>query len=149
MGRNRRKFTEEEIRILVDNPYTYRVTDTTIRFTLAFKEEFLKRYKEGLSPKQIVKDLGYSVDILGARRVEGLRDHIVKESLSEAGLHEGTLHRKIKPCSRDYTTLPESKAIEYMQHELLYLRQEMEFLKKLSQRTTRESGRSDHGDSKC
>lgn len=95
MGKNRRKFTEEEIRILVDNPYTYRVTDTTIRFTLAFKEEFLKRYKEGFSPKQIVKDLGYSVDILGARRVEGLRDHIVKESLSEAGRIEGTLHSKI------------------------------------------------------
>ncbi len=68
MGRSRRKFTEEESRILVDNSYTYRVTDTTIRFTLAFKEEFLKRYKEGLSPKQIVKDLGYSVDILGVRR---------------------------------------------------------------------------------
>ena len=131
MGRNQRKFTEEEIRILVDNPYTYRVTDTTIRFTLAFKEEFLKRYKEGHSPKQIVKDLGYSVDILGARRVEGLRDHIIKESLSEAGLHEGTLFSKIKPSARDYTTLPESKAIEYRQHELLYLRQEVEFLKKI------------------
>ena len=37
MGRIRRKFTEEEIRILAKNPYTYRVTDTTIRFTLAFK----------------------------------------------------------------------------------------------------------------
>ena len=131
MGRIRRKFTEEEVRILAKNPYTYRVTDTTIRFTLAFKEEFLRRYKEGLSPKQIVQDLGYRVDILGGRRVEGLRDHIVKESLSEAGLHEGTLHNKIKPASRDYTTLPESKAIEYMQHELLYLRQEVEFLKKI------------------
>ncbi len=63
--------------------------------------------------------------------MEGLRNHIVKESLSEAGLHEGTLHSKIKPSSRDYTTLPESKAIEYMQHELLYLRQEVEFLKKI------------------
>ncbi len=78
MGRTRRKFTEDEIRILAKNPYTSRVTDTTIRFTLAFKEEFLRRYKEGLSPKQIVQDLGYRVDILGARRVEGLRDHIVK-----------------------------------------------------------------------
>lgn len=81
MGRTRRKFTEEEMRILAKNPYTYRVTDTTIRFTLVFKEEFLRRYKEGLSPKQIVQDLGYRVEILGARRVEGLRDHIVKESL--------------------------------------------------------------------
>lgn len=131
MGRNRKKFTEEEIGILASNPYTYRVTDTTIRFTLEFKKEFLKRYNEGFSPKQIVQDLGYNLETLGVRRVEGLRDHIVKESLSEAGLHEGTLHSMIKPSSRDYTTLPEKKAIEYMQHELLYLRQEVEFLKKI------------------
>ena len=149
MGRIQRKFTEEEIRILASNPYTYQVTDTTIRFTLAFKEEFLRRYKEGFSPKQIVQDLGYRMDILGTRRVEGLRDHIVKESRSEAGLHEGTLHNKIKPVSRDYTTLPESKAIEYMQHELLYLRQKVEFLKKLLRRTTQENGRSNHGNAKC
>jgi len=131
MGRNRKKFTEDEIHLLVKNPYTYRVSETTIRFTLAFKEEFLRRYQEGHSPKQIVQDLGYEVEMLGARRVEGLRDHIVKESLSEAGLHEGTLHPKIQPRSRDYTTLPEGKAIEYMQHELMYLRQEVEFLKKI------------------
>jgi len=57
------------------------------------------------------------VEMLGARRVEGLWDYIVKESLSEAGLYEGTLHAKIQPRSRDDTTLPEGKAIEYMQHE--------------------------------
>ncbi len=131
MSRSRKKFTEEEIRLLASNPYTYRISETTIRFTLAFKEEFLRRYKDGHSPKQIVRDLGYEVEMLGARRVEGLRDHIVKESLSAAGLHEGTLHAKIQPRSRDYTTLPEGKAIEYMQHELLYLRQEVEFLKKI------------------
>jgi len=68
-------------------------------------------------PKQIVQDLGYEVEMLGARRVEGLRDHIVKESLSEAGLHESTLHAKIQPRSWDDTTLPEGKAIEYIQHE--------------------------------
>lgn len=131
MERNRKKFTEEEIRLLAVNPYTLRVTETTIRFTLAFKEEFMRRYKDGYSPKQIMQDLGFEVNILGARRIEGFRDHIVKESLSAAGLHEGTLREKIRPYSRDYTELPQSKAIEYMQHELLYLRQEIDFLKKI------------------
>lgn len=131
MSRAKRKFTEEEIRILAANPYTYRVTEKTIRFTLAFKEEFLRRDKEGYSVKQIFIDLGYDYEMLGKRRCEGVRQHVVHEAISESGLHEGTLFPKIKPSSRDYTTLPESKAIEYMQHELLYLRQEVEFLKKI------------------
>ncbi|NCC17262.1 MAG: hypothetical protein EOM28_13235 [Clostridia bacterium] len=131
MGRNRKVFTEEEMHMLASNPYTLRITETTIRYTLAFKEEFMRRYKDGYSPKQIMLDLGYDVNILGMRRVEGLRDHLVKESLSAAGLHEGTLQTKIRPYSRDYTQLPQGKAIEYMQHELLYLRQEVEFLKKI------------------
>lgn len=131
MARSRRKFTEEAIRILASNSYTYRITETTIRFTLPFKEEFLKRYKEGYSPTQIVTDLGYDINILGKRRVEGIRDHIMKESVSAAGLHEGSLFPKILPGSRDFTSIPQSKTIEYMQHELIYLRQEVEFLKKI------------------
>lgn len=131
MSGQRKKFTENEMRLLAANPYTYRITESTIRFTKIFKEEFLKRYKEGYSVRQIVTDLGYDINILGSRRVEGIRDHITKEALSPAGLHEGSLFAKIKPCSRDYTELPPNKAIEYMQQELLYLRQEVEFIKKI------------------
>lgn len=131
MSRAKREFTEEEVRILASNPYTYRITAKTIRFTLAFKEEFWKRDKEGYSVKQIFTDLGYDYEILGKRRCEGIRQHIVKEITTHGQLHEGSLFPKIKPSARDYTTLPEGKAIEYMQHELLYLRQEVEFLKKI------------------
>lgn len=91
----------------------------------------MKRYKEGYSPTQIVTDLGYDASVLGKRRIEGIRDHIMKESLSEAGLHEGTLFPKMLPSSKDYTTIPKEKAIEYIQHELIYLRQEVEFIKKI------------------
>ena len=131
MANCRKRFTEEEIRILASNRYKYRITEMTIRFTLEFKKEFLKRYKEGYSPTQIVTDLGYDASVLGKRRIEGIRDHIMKESLSEAGLHEGTLFPKMLPSSKDYTTIPKEKAIEYIQHELIYLRQEVEFIKKI------------------
>lgn len=72
MSRNRKKFTEEEIRLLASNPYTYRIR------------------------KQIVRDLGYEVEMLGARRVEGLRDHIVKESLSLQPRSRGAFLAKYK-----------------------------------------------------
>ena len=62
----------------------------------------------------------------------------MKESVSAAGLHEGSLFPKIRPGSRDFTSIPQSKAIEYMQNELIYLRQEVEFLKKI---ITAENGK--------
>lgn len=43
MGRTRWKFTEEKVRILAKNTYTFRVMDSTIRFTLSFKKELLRR----------------------------------------------------------------------------------------------------------
>ena len=131
LGSNRRKFTEEETRILAANPYTYRITESTIRFTLEFKKEFYKRYKDGYSPMQIFSDLGYDINILGKRRVEGVRDHIMREAISDIGLHEGTVFSKKRLNSQDNTTLTPSKAIERLQHELLYLRQEVEFIKKI------------------
>ena len=131
MANCRKRFTEEEIRMIASNRYKYRITEMTIRFTLEFKKEFLKRYKEGYSPTQIVTDLGYDASVLGKRRIEGIRDHIMKESLSEAGLHEGTLLPKMLPSLKNYSTIPKEKAIEYIQHELIYLRQEVEFIKKI------------------
>ena len=60
-----RRFTEEEKRILRENPYTYRVTDFMILFTLEFKEVFWKRYQAGLSPVAIMIEMGYDPSMLG------------------------------------------------------------------------------------
>lgn len=47
-------------------------------------------------------------------------------------MHEGNAPcKKHRPHSTDYSVVPKDQAVELMQHELLYLRQEMEFVKKL------------------
>ena len=103
--RNRSKFTRQQVDAFQANPYTYRISESTIRFTLEFKKEFWKRYQAGQSPSRI---------------------------LTPEGLHEGNAPcRKRRPHSTDYSSVPKDQAVELMQHELLYLRQEMEFVKKI------------------
>ena len=122
MTRNRSKFTRQQVDAFQANPYTYRISESTIRFTLEFKKEFWKRYQAGQSPSRILTDLGYDVDALGKRRIQAIRE----------GLHEGNAPcRKRRPHSTDYSSVPKDQAVELMQHELLYLRQEMEFVKKI------------------
>lgn len=128
----RREFTAEERAILKANPYTYRVFKNSIRFTLEFKEAFLQRYEAGELPAKIVEGFGYDVEMLGRRCVNSLYRNLKKQQASPAGLHEGALQRRrLRPGSTDYESVPPARAIQLMQHELLYLRQEVEFLKKL------------------
>jgi len=132
MAAKRRKFTEEEQRILKENPYTYRVYQDIIRFTMEFKKEFVCRYEAGMAPSRIVEELGYSAEMLGVRCVGSIYRNIQKQMNSPEGLHEGRVRsEKLRPHSTDYSSVPPAQAIKLMQHELLYLRQEMEFLKKI------------------
>lgn len=132
MRKKSREFTPEEQSVLEKNPYTYRVYKSSIRFTRGFKEEFMRQYEAGVPPTKIVEGLGYDADMLGSRCINSLYRNFQKQQASPAGLHEGaSRHQKIRPGSTEYLTETGSRAVQLMQHELLYLRQEVEFLKKI------------------
>ena len=132
MERNR--FTPREIQILKKNPYTYNVTDYNIFFTKEFKEEFWRRYQEGESPRMILEALGYDTDILGQSRVTGVQINIKKQAESGDGFTEGKgrRHKGYKKELYSVEEKPNDETIIKMQHEILYLRQEVEFLKKIT-----------------
>jgi hypothetical protein len=130
---NRNKFTKREIQILKNNPYTYRVTESQLFFTKDFKEEFWKRYQSGDSPRRIVEELGYDPDMLGTSRLSGIQINIQKQAKSPTGFTEGKGRRKqLKSGMYSVDENPSDETIMKMQHELMYLRQEVEFLKKIS-----------------
>jgi hypothetical protein len=130
---NKNKFTKREIQILKNNPYTYNVTESQLFFTKDFKEEFWRRYQAGNSPRKIVEDLGYDPDMLGTSRISGIQINIQKQAKSAAGFTEGKGHRKqLESGLYLASENPTDEKIVKMQHELMYLRQEVEFLKKIS-----------------
>lgn len=134
----RRMFTEDQVRRMAENPYTLHVSTTQIKFTKAFKEEFWRRYQEGDTPRKIMYDLGYDPQVLGRNRLSGIQNVVCKEAVSVEGFHEGTPRKSVETPDDDDTTQAQ---LRRMQHQIKYLEQEVEFLKKISSvRDTRKRG---------
>lgn len=135
---SRKVFTDEEIEMLRSNPYTYAVTPHILSFTKEFKELFWNEYQAGIIPRQILEQHGYPSDVLGEQRIWGITQIIKKQYYSEDGLREGPPQKK-KPSDDRAATATTEETVARLQHEVEYLKQEMEFLKKiLSSRRTRK-----------
>ena len=124
-----KEYTKKELKELNENPYTLKVTKNKISHTAEFKQVFWTKYQAGESPRKILTDLGNSPSMFGQKRIDSLVQHIKKQALSGNGFTEGSNRTKrVKIVSNEEFT-PESFA--QMQHEVLYLKQEVEFLKKI------------------
>ena len=137
---SRKLFTEEQISILRQNPYVYSVSPSVLALTKEFKEIFCAQYQEGKSPRTILEDHGFSIDIIGERRVWGISQHIRSEYLKYGEFHQGYQGRKQRHSSDIPVQLSsDADRLSQLQHEVNYLKQEVEFLKKISSiRTTRK-----------
>ena len=130
----RLKFTDEQVKELSENPFTSNVNYYQIYHTLEFQNLFLARYEKGESSVDIFESMGYDVSILGDNRVYGYAGRLRRRLESGRELIE--VHGKTKaeiPQRTDYNTLPSQQSVASMQRELRYLRQQVEFLKKITE----------------
>lgn len=135
---SKKPFTTEEIIILRQNPFTYKVTNSTLSFTKEFKELFITEYNTGITPRQILANHGYDLEILGDRRIWGISQHLRAQYEESGGSfsESSTVSRRTKNPDKH---LSEKDELKRLQQEVDYLRQEIEFLKKISSiRTTRK-----------
>lgn len=127
-----KEYTAKQIKQLERNPYVFKVTKHKLYYTAKFKEDFWISYQAGNSPRKILIDFGFDIDIFGQKQIDSLVQHIKKQALSGNGFSEGENRQRrvpMKATSEEELSSPQS--IERMQNELLYLRQEVEFLKKI------------------
>lgn len=124
-----KKYTQKQIKDLKQNPYTLQVDDKRIFFTIEFKKVFWTKYQAGMSPRAIFKELNYNLDYFGQKQIDSIVQRVKKEAL-EGEFTEGYIRNKrmkIKEPEEDLS--PQN--IKQIQNELLYLRQEVDFLKKV------------------
>lgn len=127
-----KEYTAKQIKQLEKNPYVFKVTKHKLYYTAKFKEDFWISYQAGNSPRKILTDFGFDIDIFGQKQIDSLVQHIKKQALSGNGFTEGENRQRrvsMKATSEEELSSPQS--IKRMQNELLYLRQEVEFLKKI------------------
>lgn len=125
------KYTRKQQKELEKNPYTYKVTENRLFFTKEFKKVFWIKYNAGMSPRAIIKELGYDLSYFTQGQIDNIVQHLRKKSIAGEEFSEGYAKEKrpnIKLPAPD--TSPET--IQQMQNEITYLKQEIEFLKKVS-----------------
>lgn len=132
-----KEYTAKEIKALKSNPYTFKVTKNKLYFTAEFKEHFWAGYQAGHTPRKILSDFGYDLSVFGQKQIDSIVQRVKKEASSGKGFSEGEQRTR-----RPKTGMPGSDASpaggtaampsqDRMWNELKYLRQEVEFLKKI------------------
>ena len=130
------QFTPEQREILKANPFTLFVDDHQIRFTLEFKQYLLtEREKYGTPWKEVFRKAGYDPDILGQARISKAVYLIRKQATSPNGLHETVSQKHLIKLEKKQNA---EKAIRDLQQEVIHLRQQVEFLKKIQMLKTLE-----------
>jgi len=127
------QFTEEQIEKLRLNPYTFSVTPNQIRFTKEFKEEFYRRLQDGDTSRKILRDLGYSDDLISKSRMISIYQSVKTEAASPRGFSDPNKRKfnSYNPNQGNYDAVPDNIAMQRMQNDLKHMRQELDFLKKL------------------
>ena len=127
-----KEYTSKQIKELEKNPYVFRVTKHKLYYTAKFKEDFWVSYQAGIAPRKILTDFGFDLNIFSQKQIDSLVQHLKKQALSGNGFTEGENRTKrVAMKATDEIELSSPQSIERMQNEILYLRQEVEFLKKI------------------
>lgn len=127
-----KEYTPKQIKELEKNPYVLKVTKYKLYYTAKMKEDFWVSYQAGNAPRKILADFGFDLSIFGQKQIDSLVQHIKKQALSGNGFTEGENRTKRIPMkTTNENELASPQSIERMQNELLYLRQEVDFLKKI------------------
>lgn len=126
-------FTQEQLEILRSNPYTEWVSAQRIHYTMDFKFFALKEAQAGLSSVKIFEKAGYDPAILGKQRIYSTIKAIKREAASPEGLKPSRGAKQAKRFAEaNLSKHKDSTAIKKLQEQIIYLEQEIEFLKKIS-----------------
>lgn len=130
-----KEYTTKEMKLLKANPYTFKVTKNKLYFTIEFKEAFWAAYQAGMAPRKILRDLGYDINIFGQKQIDSMVQSIKRQAQSRSGFSQGENRTRRK---KEKLSIPEEPSIESkgvltsILNEVKYLRQEVEFLKKIT-----------------
>jgi len=121
-------FTIEEQEKLRVNPYVKNVTDKSITYTEEFREYFINQYKQGKLPKEIFKEAGFDINILGNKRIKSNTNRFKKMSERIEGFKDTREENSGRPLKHELT---DEEKIVKLKEENLKLKQQLEFLKKM------------------
>lgn len=125
-----KEITPDEAAELLESPYVESVINSRVSFTPEFKQLARRRLDEGEKMPQIFEENGIDPEILGEGRIYIFTHRIRKNEDPDAGFIDGREANKRKP-SQQTKEQDLAQQVKEMTHEIAYIREEIEFLKKI------------------
>lgn len=119
-------FTKEQVQLLAENQYTRRVSEMSISFTPEFHRKFIKMKNDGMSNREIFRSCNYDPKMMGIHRMA-----TIARKTKGKDPKDFPDKRPLKSKAPTFDETSDKKAMRQMQHEIKYMRQEIEFLKKI------------------
>ena len=122
----KKHFTDEQKTELLSNPYTARISDCKVTFTLAFKQLVIENIdKPGMTAAKVFDLAGYSRDFFTPNVRRYIVNSIRQEANSEEGLKEPNIKKKYIPRKKHSET-----EFNELKDRVTILEQQVNFLKK-------------------
>ena len=121
-------FDEEQQKQLRANHWVKSVTEKSISFTEDFKVYFINEYNLGKLPKQIFKDAGFDINMLGDKRIEQCTARYKRQNKRIEGFHDTRANNSGRRIGKELSIDEEN---ELLKKQNIKLQQELEFLKKM------------------
>jgi len=121
-------FDEEQQKQLRANHWVKSVTEKSISFTEDFKVHFINEYNLGKLPKQIFKDAGFDINMLGDKRIEQCTARYKRQNKRIEGFHDTRANNLGRRVGKELSIEEEN---ELLKKQNAKLQQELEFLKKM------------------
>lgn len=126
----RKQLTKDEIAELEQNPSIAKATASTVSFTPEFKRIAYQQLVDGRTMREILNEIGVRPEVLGDSRLWGIAEKLRKNADREEGyadLRKGSRRKGAKEAP----ARTEREELTALRHEVAYMRQEIEFLKKV------------------
>ena len=121
-------FDEEQQKQLRANHWVKSVTEKSMSFTEDFKVYFINEYNLGKLPKQIFKDAGFDINMLGDKRIEQCTARYKRQNKRIEGFHDTRANNSGRRIGKELSIDEEN---ELLKKQNAKLQQELEFLKKM------------------
>ncbi len=126
MGKN--YFTDEQVQQFLLNPYVKNVSNKAITYTDEFKVIFTQKYLEGNPPSVILREMGFDPHILGKKRIDRFVGNVYKYQVRNGDVSDMRKGYSGRPSIKE---LSDKERIARLEHQVKYLKQENEYLKKI------------------
>lgn len=132
-----RRFSEEQIKELLQNPNVEKCSEKSISYRKEFKVLALKKYHEGFPPNEIFRQANFNINMVGRktpkRCLQGWRKVLKNKGVKELSVET---RGRGKGGGRPKTNWSnEKEKIKYLEAEVAYLKAENDFLFKLRKKS--------------